>query len=147
MSMQTPELPERSNFTARVKTRWSDVDVQAVLNNAVYLTLLEEARYQYFDSLNAIEGGHFPFLLAQTNVRFLRPGRAGVEVEIDVVTTHLGRSSLQQVYRVRDPEQGVVWCEAEALLVCHDSERGGSRAMPASLRKAVAEREGLPVDA
>jgi len=144
--MQTPELPERFNFTARVRTRWSDVDVQAVLNNAVYLTLLEEARYQYFDSLGAIDDGHFPFLLAQTNVRFLRPGRGGIEVEIDVATTRLGRSSMQQAYRVRDPRADEVWCEAEALLVCHDSECGGSRAMPASLRQALAEREGLPPD-
>jgi acyl-CoA thioester hydrolase len=144
--MQNPELPERFHFTARVSTRWSDVDVQAVLNNAVYLTLLEEARYQYFDSLRAIEDGQFPFLLAQTNVRFLRPGRGGVEVEIDVATGHLGRSSIQQAYRVRDP-RGEIWCEAQALLVCHDPERGGGRAMPANLRQAVAEREGLPVDA
>ena len=68
-------------FTARVRTRWSDEDNQGVLNNAVYLSLLEEARYQYCDHLGLIEpGNHFSFVLARTDIVFLAPGRgpAGV---------------------------------------------------------------------
>jgi len=34
---------EAIRFRARCRTRWSDEDSQGVLNNAVYLTLLEEA--------------------------------------------------------------------------------------------------------
>ena len=139
---QVPE-PSRIRFRVRARTRWSDEDNQAVLNNAVYLTLLEEARHAYFQRLGLLEGRRFPFLLAQTNVRFLRPGQGGREVEIEVATVHLGTSSFQQAYRVRAAPGGEVWCEAEAVLVLYDAAKEASRPMPADFRSAVAEFEGL----
>ena len=139
---QVPE-PSRIRFRTRSRTRWSDEDNQAVLNNAVYLTLLEEARHAYFQKLGLLEGRRFPFLLAQTNVRFLRPGQGGREVEIEVATVHLGTSSFQQAYRVREAPGGDVWCEAEAVLVLYDPATGASRPMPADFRRTLAEFEGL----
>ena len=130
-------------FTARARTRWSDEDNQGVLNNAVYLTLLEEARHAYFGKLDLLEENHFPFLLAGTHLRFLRPGRGGVEVEIEVRTLRLGNASLEQAYRVRAPAAGEVWAEARATLVIYDPSSGASRPMPARFRAAVAGFEGL----
>jgi acyl-CoA thioester hydrolase len=143
--MHVPQVPDpaRIRFRTRLRTRWSDEDNQDVLNNAVYLTLLEEGRHAYFQKLGLLEGRHFPFLLAQTNVRFLAPGRGGVEVEIEVVTTRLGTSSFEQSYRVREAPGGKVWCEAEAVCVVVDAKKGGSTPMPAHFRKTVAEFEGL----
>ena len=133
---------EELRFTARTHTRWSDEDNQGVLNNAVYLTLLEEGRHAYFTHLDLLDQNRFSFLLAQTNVRFLRPGRGGVDATVEMSTVHLGNASFRQVYRVRGPG-GAVWCEAEALLVSWNSEREASRPMPADFRAAIAAFEGL----
>ena len=78
--MHAPQVPEsaRLRFRVRLRTRWSDEDNQNVLNNAVYLTLLEEARHAYFSKLDLLDGSHFPFLLAQCNLRFLSAGRGAV---------------------------------------------------------------------
>ncbi len=143
--MHTPQVPDsaRIRFRSRVRTRWSDEDNQAVLNNAIFMTLFEEARHVYFERLGLLEGNRFPFLLAQTNVRFLNPGRGGVDVEIELITTRLGRSSFEQSYRVRELQGGRVWCEAEAVLVAYDAQAGRSIPMSASFRAAVAEFEGL----
>ncbi len=135
--------PGRVRFRARVRTRWSDEDNQDVLNNAVYLTLLEEARHAYFSRLGLLEGSRFPFLLGQCNLRFLAAGRGGAEVEVDIVTTHLGTSSFRQAYRVRAVSGGAVWAEAEALLVCYDAETGRSAPMQPAFRAALAEFEEL----
>ncbi|MBM3961563.1 MAG: acyl-CoA thioesterase, partial [Planctomycetes bacterium] len=35
-------------FAAEVPLRWVDVDSAGVVNNAVYLNLMEQARYLYF---------------------------------------------------------------------------------------------------
>ena len=51
-------------------------------------------------------------------------------------TTHLGRSSFRQSYRIREAAGGAVWCEAEAVLVCVDAE-GHSTAMPDDFRARV----------
>jgi YbgC/YbaW family acyl-CoA thioester hydrolase len=130
-------------FRARARTRWSDEDNQDVLNNAVYLTLLEEARHAYFRELGLLDGNRFPFLLAQCNLRFIAAGRGGAEVEIDIATTRLGSSSFCQAYRVRDAERGTVWAEAEAVLVCYHPESGRSAPMAPGFRAALARFEGL----
>lgn len=143
--MHTPQVPDsaRIRFRARMRTRWSDEDNQSVLNNAVYMTLFEEARHAYFERLGMLTSNQFPFLLAQTNVRFLQPGRGGVDVEVELITTRLGTSSFEQSYRVREVQGGRVWCEAEAVLVCYDPSTARSTPMGASFRAAIAGFEGL----
>lgn len=117
--------------------------MQAVVNNAVYMTLLEEARYDYFKGLKGLVGELFPFLLAQTNIVFLAPGRGGSLLDIEIVTTHLGISSIVQAYRVIEAEGGRVLAEAEALLVCYDPQSGNSLKMPEEMHAAVTAFEEI----
>jgi acyl-CoA thioester hydrolase len=141
--METPHVPEpaRLRFRARISTRWSDEDNQGVLNNAVYLTLFEEARHRYFGGLGLLQANQFPFLLAQTNVAFLAPGRGGCEVIVEAATTKLGTTSFQQAYRVRDAAGGQVWCEAEARLVCYDPATRAKAPLAPAFRRAIEEFE------
>ncbi len=143
--MEAPAVPPSSalRFRARLATRWSDEDSVGVLNNAVYLTLLEEARYRYFDHLGLIRPDHrFRFLLGQTSIRFLAPGRGPAEIEIEMATTALGSKSFRQAYRILGPE-GTAWAEAEAAMVIWDLERRRSAPIPPAFRQRVAAFEGL----
>lgn len=146
--MQAPEVPPASDFrfADRLVTRWVDEDNQSVLNNAVYLTLFEETRLRYFRALGLMDGTRFPFVLAQCNVRFLRPGRGGAEVEVAARTTHLGRTSFAQAYRLGPPGEEP-WAEAEALLVAWDNERRAKRELGPDFRARVAHFEGLTATA
>ncbi|MBL8862272.1 MAG: acyl-CoA thioesterase [Planctomycetes bacterium] len=137
--MEAPRVPdsESMHFRVRLVTRWSDEDVQGVVNNAVYLTLFEEARHRFFGGLGLIERGEFPFLLAQCNVRFVAPGRGGVEVDVELSTTHVGTTSLVQAYRVLEADSGRVWCEAEALLVGWDGTRRAKAPWTDAFRAAL----------
>jgi len=137
--METPNVPPSGSMTfrARLRTRWSDEDTQGVLNNAVYLTLFEEARFAYFSGLSLLEDNRFPFVLAQTNVVHLAPGRGGREVEVELATTQVGSSSFTQAYRVREASSGEVWCEGEARLVCVDPRSGRKAPMGATFRGAI----------
>jgi acyl-CoA thioester hydrolase len=143
--MERPLIPAASEFRFRVRlrTRWCDEDNQRVLNNAVYLTLFEEARLAYFTRLRLVNGNQFPFLLAQTNVLFVAPGKGGAEVELEARTTELGTTSFTQCYRVLEAASGTLWAEAQARLVLYDPASGGKRAMPPAFRRAIAELEGL----
>lgn len=137
--MDTPNVPpsESMSFRVRLRTRWSDEDTQGVLNNAVYLTLFEEARFAYFSGLAQLADNHFPFVLAQTNVLHLAPGRGGREVEVELATTHVGSSSFTQAYRVREAGSGDVWCEGEARLVCVDAANGRKAPMSEVFRREL----------
>ena len=148
--MEEPKVPpaEELRFRCRLATRWVDEDVHGVLNNAVFLTLLEEARYAYFAGLSLLDGNRFPFLLRQTNVRFVHPGSGGRAVEVALGTVVLGRSSLVQAYRVSDPAQDDrVLCEAEAVLVIYDGYERRSVPMSEAFRAAVEAYEGRSLSA
>jgi acyl-CoA thioester hydrolase len=142
-----PPVPpaDQLRYTADCRTRWSDVDKQGVLNNAVYLTLLEEARYQYCEHLGLLGGAdHFAFVLAQTEIVFLAPGHGPAAVQVQLSTTRLGNRSLSQAYRVLDTDSGTVWAEAVATLVVWDNDARASAEMPKHFRSVIAEFEELP---
>jgi acyl-CoA thioesterase FadM len=145
-AMQLPSVPALLAHRARVRTRWSDEDNHGVLNNAVYMTLMEEARHSYFDALGLLDGGRFPFVLGQANVLFAQPGRGAADVWVDVGTVHMGTSAFVQAFRVTEAESGAVWCEALARMVAVDGS-GKRTALPAEFRRRVAALEGLPSEA
>lgn len=141
-----PPVPpaDQLRYTADCRTRWSDVDKQGVLNNAVYLTLLEEARYQYCEHLGLLAGAdHFAFVLAQTEIVFLAPGHGPADVQVQLGTTRLGNRSLSQAYRVLDADSGTVWAEAVATLVVWDTDARASADMPVNFRSVIADFEEL----
>ncbi len=141
--MERPELPNEFRFEVRLRTRWVDEDAQQVLNNAVYLTLMEEARHAYFSRLDLLDGNRFPFVLGQVNASFLAPGRGGTDVLVRAATVSLGRTSFEQAYRIVEAASGVVWCEAVARLVAWDAGRRAKAPLGREFRAALVEFEGL----
>ena len=141
--METPSVPPSAEmrFRVRLRTRWSDEDNHGVLNNAVYLTLLEEARFAYFGELGLLRENRFPFVLAHSNVLFLAPGRGGAEVDVECRTTRVGKTSFEQVYRVIEAASGKAWCEAGARLVGVD-EQGRKVALTEALLAGIRSLEG-----
>ncbi len=107
-------------FEHTERIRWVDLDAAGVLNNAVYLTLLEQARFAFFSELGLLEGAQFPFLLGDTHVRFLLPGGAGETVTIRTGVSRVGTKSFEMVYEL-ESERGVL-ARAEATLVWVDSQ-------------------------
>jgi len=128
-------------FVADVPLRWVDVDSEGVVNNAVYLSLMEEARFQYFDHLGLLHDRRVPFLLAEATVTFLRPGRIGMKTEVAVRTRSLGTSSFQMDYEVRAEDH--VLATGQAALVFVD---GNLRPVPipAPVREAIQVFEDMP---
>ncbi|MCH2112926.1 MAG: acyl-CoA thioesterase [Planctomycetes bacterium] len=144
--MPFPIIPPspKIRFRCTVSTRWSDEDNMGVLNNAVYLSLLEEARYRYFSHLKLIESkGDFGFVLGETHLRFLKPGYGPAEVTIEVKTTHMGNKSFQQAYRVLGPENSP-WVEATAAMVIWRASNRTTAPIPEGFRQAVETFENLP---
>ncbi len=122
-------------FVAEVPLRWVDVDSVGVVNNAVYLSLLEQARYLYFQHLGLMNDYVLPFLLAETTVRFVKPGRLGMKVEVAARTSKIGETSFHMDYEVRGNDE--VLAKAHAVLVFVD-ERQRPRPVPADFREAIA---------
>src|SRR5262245_1598499 len=127
-------------FAASTPLRWVDIDSEGVVNNAVYLSLMEQARFHYFTQLGLLEDGRVPFVLAEATVRFRRPGRLGVSVATAAAVRRLGNTSFGMDYEVRAGD--AVLADGSAALVFVD------RALrpvpiPAAARRAIAAFEGI----
>lgn len=121
--------------------RWVDVDSEGVVNNAVYLSLMEQARFAYFEQLGLLAGGNVPFVLAEATVRFLRPGRLRMDVVTAARVTRLGRTSFAMEFEVRT--EGVVLASGSAALVYVDAALKPV-AIEAVARTRIAAFEGIP---
>ena len=128
-------------FTCEQPVRWKDIDAAGVLNNAVYLTLVEQSRFLYFRELGLTEGAHFPFVLGETTVRYHRPGLAGMVLTVYARVSRLGNKSFDMEYEVKDGE--TLLASVRAILVCVD-ESLSSAEIPDDFRRTVAAFEGIP---
>ncbi|MFK7742970.1 MAG: acyl-CoA thioesterase [Planctomycetota bacterium] len=128
-------------FDTAVPLRWVDVDSAGVVNNATYLSLVEQARFAYFDHLGLMAGHEVPFVLAEANVRFKRPGRLGMDVVVAARTSRLGQTSFQMEYEIRNGEE--ILAESTAALVFVGADLKPCT-IPAPFRAAVAQFEDLP---
>lgn len=129
------------HFVADVPLRWVDVDSEGVVNNAVYLSLVEQARFQYFEHLGLLVGRKVPFLLAEATVTFLRPGRLGMRTSVAARTTSLGTTSFQMEYEVRADDDTVLAKSTAALVFVDGALR--PTPIPDAVRQALRDFEGL----
>ena len=121
------------------------------VNNAVYLTWIENARIEFLRSLGAFDSpytGEMTMILARVEVDFRAPLGFGDEVEVDVRPDRIGTKSFDLAYELRS--DGRVVAEARTVLVTYDYEHATPIEVPAAWRErlaAGAERRPEPAEA
>jgi acyl-CoA thioester hydrolase len=121
----------------RIEIRWRDLDGSRHVNNAVYLSYLEEARSEW---LGHVLGGREPvwaFVLARVAIDYRR--ELGLDDEAAVVSCRLdriGTSSIRTAERIHTAA-GELAAEAEAVLVAWDQPAGTSRPLNDAERAAL----------
>jgi acyl-CoA thioester hydrolase len=124
----------------QIEIRWRDQDAYGHVNNAVYLTYLEEVRDEWLDAALGGAGDAWGYVTARVAIDFRRE----LTQDDDAVVARLrlvriGNSSLttrEEIVTVA----GELAAEAEAVLVARDVETGRSRPLTDDERAAL-ERE------
>jgi acyl-CoA thioester hydrolase len=124
---------EGFDFVHRETVRFRDVDSMGHVNNAVFLTYLEEARIAYLLPFGAEVTN---MILARVEIDFRAPLQSGDEIEVGVRPTTVGTKSFELEYEVRSGE--TVAAEAKTVIVSFDYESGRSVDVPESWREALA---------
>jgi acyl-CoA thioester hydrolase len=124
---------EGFDFVHRETVRFRDVDSMGHVNNAVFLTYLEEARIAFLLPLGAEVSS---MILARVEIDFRAPLRMGDEVEIGVRPANVGTKSFELEYEVRSRD--LVAAEAKTVIVSFDYEAGRSVEVPQAWREALA---------
>jgi acyl-CoA thioester hydrolase len=127
----------------RIEVRWRDVDNYGHVNNAVYLTYLEEVRDEWLARTLGDADIVWDYVIAHVAIDF-RHEVTQADDEV-VATCHLeriGTSSVRTRERIHTA-QGTLAAEALAVLVARDRQTGVSRPIGPSERAAF-ERELEP---
>lgn len=94
-------MPERGRFrfTTSIEVRWSDCDAFGHVNNAVYLTYLEQARFAYWHEV--LPDMPFPgMILARIEIDYRAQAFPGDRLEVRAAVTELRNSSFWTDYEI-----------------------------------------------
>ena len=113
----------------RVTVRFRDCDPLGHVNNAVYSTYLEQARFALWRAQAGVElrraargQGREGFILARTEIDFRSEAHEGDELEVRLTLDGFGRTSAAYSYEVVDAPTGRVVANAKSVQVWYDYE-------------------------
>jgi len=120
-----------------IEIRWRDLDPYGHVNNAVYLTYLEEARDEWLELALGGDGDIWDYVLARVAVDFRRElTQDDDRLVARCALSSLGTSSIRTREELRT-RTGDVAAEAEAVLVARDRETRTTRPLTSTERAAL----------
>lgn len=130
-------------FSATIAVRWRDLDAFNHVNNATYLTYLEEARLQWLASLRGewMNEGAAP-VLAASQLNYRRPIEWPGDLRIELAVERLGSSSITLSHRILAGEPAGLCCDGHVVTVWIDPRSGRSVQLPDAVRQACAPTGG-----
>jgi acyl-CoA thioester hydrolase len=128
-------------FVHQLDVRFRDCDPMGHVNNAVYLTYLEQARFAHWRSAWAFDpaaaASELPgVILAHAEIDFLRAAQYGDRLEVRMGVAAVGRTSFTYDYEIVDAEGHPV-AKARTVQVIYDYKAGKAVAIPAKVRDAL----------
>ncbi|MCA1650457.1 MAG: acyl-CoA thioesterase, partial [Acidobacteria bacterium] len=126
-------------FTHQLDVRFRDCDPMGHVNNAVYLTYLEQARFSQWGALwgfgeQPVPGNRKPgVILARVEIDYRKPARYGDRLEIRIALAGIGRSSFTYEYEVAGTD-GAVVAVARSVQVMYDYGLGHPVPVPDDIR-------------
>ncbi|WP_299027146.1 acyl-CoA thioesterase [uncultured Thermanaerothrix sp.] len=140
-------MSEAFRFYYPIQVRYGDLDPQWHVNNARFLTYLEQARLAYLIQLGLFDGHSFldlGLIVADIHIAYRAPIALLEELRVGVKTVRLGQKSLKMVYVVENPSTGQVKAQAEVVMVAYDYHRRVSVPLDQRWRETIAAFEGIP---
>jgi acyl-CoA thioester hydrolase len=133
-----PGMPTESK---RIEIRWRDLDGFGHVNNAVFLTYLEECRDEWLARNLHDPPARGEYLLARIAIDYRSPVTMDDEwVEVEVEHRRVGRSSITLAERVLAGPGRRLVAEAEAVAVRYDWESGRPVPIDPALVASLAAR-------
>jgi len=133
-------MPEYT-FETTFHPRYRDLDVNGHVNQAVYLSYLEQARNRYWAEVVGIRHDRAPVAMVRQEIEYQAPITLDDEVTVAQRITDIGRTSFTIDYEVR--ADGSPVATAEIVLLALDRETGEAIPIPDDWREPIETHEGL----
>lgn len=132
-------------FHLPISVSYGDIDAQWHVNNKVFLSYMENARFHYIQAAGLFDDPSFfelPFIVADVHVKYLAPIEYSDDVVVSMGITRIGNKSILMEYEIAAPDGGVVYATAETVMVTYDYHTKKSIPVNDELRKRIADYEG-----
>ena len=131
-------------FAHRIEVRFRDCDPLGHVNNAAYLTYLEQARLFYWRSLwgfglegNERERRSRPgVIMARAEIDYRLPAHYGQTLEVRIELAAIGKTSFTYDYEIVDEEERVI-ASARTVQVMYDYEAARPVPIPDEIRQKM----------
>jgi acyl-CoA thioester hydrolase len=123
-------------FRTPIHLRWSDLDAFNHINNARYLTFLEQARIEWFATIGEdwVTDTAAP-VVASATLHFKRPIEYPADVFVELFTERLGTTSVVIGHRIVAAD-GTLHCDGNVVAVWVDRRSGKPTPLPPAVRRA-----------
>ncbi len=134
------------NHTLEIPVRFTDIDLLGHVNNARYLTYMEEARLAYAKDLGAWDGrtDTLTLILASVKIDYKAPVVLGGVIKVRTRVARIGNKSITYEHDIhaRHPNEAVKQAAfATAILVTMNYETGESVRVPEAWREIIRAHE------
>ncbi|RXR08337.1 acyl-CoA thioesterase [Pseudoxanthomonas composti] len=122
-----------------ISLRWRDMDAYGHVNNAKYISYLEEARVRWMHGVTGDQrlGSGVSPVVANTNVNYRRSITWPGEIMVELFVERLGNSSVTIGHRITDvSDESVLYSDGNVVVVWIDTASGKSAPIPDAVREA-----------
>ena len=125
---------ERFQYEHEVEVRFRDCDAFGHVNNAVYLTYLEEARFGFWKRLSGATGIPRNIILARAECDYRMPVALGDRLVVRVAVAAVGTSSFTFSYEMVLTRTRQVVATAKTVQVMYDYTAARAIPIPDDIR-------------
>jgi acyl-CoA thioester hydrolase len=133
-------------FYHPIEVRYSDLDPQGHVNNAIYLTYFEQARIAYLMKLGLWQptaASEVGLVIADLRLTYQAPIFFKQEIRVGVRSAHLGARSLKVDQMIEDCQTGQRLAFGTVVLVAYNLIDHQSIAIPEHWLPVIRSFEGL----
>ncbi len=125
-------------YSVVLEMRFNDLDGLGHVNNAVYLTFLENCRMKFFTEVAGSKSERdFPFILAHAALDYKAPMKMGAKPQVKMWTSRIGGKSWDFDYEMRDAKTGTLYATGKTVQVAYDYQIEKSTELDGALLNLV----------
>lgn len=123
-----------------ITVRWRDMDAMGHVNNAKYISFLEEARVRWMLGVEGVSmTDPIAPVVANTNVNYRAPIVWPNDIVVELYVERLGNSSVTIAHRIVDAKNPqTLYSDGNVVVVWMDTRTGRSAPLPEAVRQACA---------
>ncbi len=121
-----------------ISVRWRDMDAMGHVNNAKYVSFLEEARVRWLLGVEGVSlSDRIVPVVAATNVNYRLPIVWPNDIVVELFVERLGNSSVTIGHRIVDQQdESKLYSDGNVVVVWMDAQTGKSAPLPEAVREA-----------